>query len=414
MKIKYTTLILIALLSITGLFVACSDDDDPEDLAITSITLYGTRPEAATLDIGSVASTSDVPLDPEIHIVFSAPVDPATITTSNIYISNASVSLSANGETVIVSTDEYLTESTTYTFTITDAVKGADGEKFEGTSRNLTTVGADPNAEGMTAYWKFDGNATEYVSEVDPVVSKVGYTSDRFGVADGAALFSGSTAPGNGDVLEYTYNDAYFHESMTISFWYKADSTNFDSGSKFVYGLGVERGYFLEMHKDWIKLATSHVINPDPGAHGYGTAWTDPNGDGNADGNSIIYEYQGSMKELIMDNEWHQLVLTFDASNSVKTFYLDGEKIRQDDLNYNAENSNDNDWYLAEMGINETDGLVKNLTFGYAGATTNTATGWADYSAATNTFVGSMDDFRIYDRALSETKVQNLYNAEKN
>ncbi len=61
---------------------------------------------------------------------------------------------------------------------------------------------------------------------------------------------------------------------------------------------------------------------------------------------------------------------------------------------------------------NPVSGLVENLTLGYLASTANTATGWAIYSEATNTFKGGMDDFRLWNVALTGEQVNTLFNAE--
>ncbi len=164
----------------------------------------------------------------------------------------------------------------------------------------------------------------------------------------------------------------------------------------------------------WCKFATSHKIDPDPNKHYYGTAWTDPNGDGNV-GGKILYDFSGDMA-TVMGNKWVMLTMTFDASTSIKTIYFDGVKNMQVDLDLNS-----TEWNLADMEIaskaggtgDPIKGIDPVLTFGYFCSRANTATGWTNYSNAKNTFKGAIDDFRIFNVALTESEVADLYKSEK-
>src|SRR5699024_9136537 len=96
--------------------------------------------------------------------------------------------------------------------------------------------------------------------------------------------------------------------SRTISVWFKVDKEDYN-GSRFLMGMAAERGFFMELGSDgiaWLKLPTSHALDPDPMGHEFGINWSDPNGDG-AVGGQILYEYEGSISDLVADGEWHQL-----------------------------------------------------------------------------------------------------------
>lgn len=156
------------------------------------------------------------------------------------------------------------------------------------------------------------------------------------------------------------------------------------------------------------------MISPDPNTHYFGTAWTDPNGDGSI-GGQVLYDYTGSIKDLIGDNTWAHLVMTHDAATAIKTIYFNGVKAMQVDLD--AETT---EWYLKDLAIaDKADGtgdaiagIDPKLTLGFMCSRINTATGWSDYNTATNTFVGALDDFRIFDKALTESEVGVLYDSE--
>jgi len=200
----------------------------------------------------------------------------------------------------------------------------------------------------------------------------------------------------------------------TVNLWFKIDAADYVDG-KAMFGLATERGYFMELGGGlgWCKLATSHMLDPDPNSHYYGTAWTDPNGDGTI-GGQVIYDYTGDLS-VIMGGKWTMLTMTFDASTSLKTIYFDGVKIMQVDLDFEA-----TEWYLADMELatkadgtgDPIDGIDPVLCLGYLCSRANTATGWSDYATATNTFKGMMDDLRIFNVALTAGEVSDLYDSE--
>jgi hypothetical protein len=274
---------------------------------------------------------------------------------------------------------------------------------------------AVPQSSAQQLYLPLNNSASASVGSVTVVANTATPTADRFGTANGAMFFDGNATAGTGSIIELSGGN-FISPSMTISCWYKLDPTSFGPGSRIMFGLCTERGYFMEVAGDqaWTKLATSHALSPDPNNHYFGTAWTDPNGDG-ATNDNVLFDYMGSIADLFGGTEWHQMVMTHNAADAVKTIYVDGVKVMQVDLDANT-----TEWYLKGMGIaNQADGtgeaitgLVPNLTLGYFCSPSNTATGWSDYATSTNTWKGAMDDFRIWNVALSQTEVEALYELE--
>lgn len=415
----------VFLLGCMAVFTGCSDDSEETApaLEVETIMASGTSletGEAVSVDLNGATAAEDVPLDAVVEVGFSRGVDVATATNANFSLVTGSetVALDANtsGSVVTLTPQSELNTGTEYTLTVSDNLRAADGGSFSSLSRTFKTAGrgevTPPQAESQVAYWKLDGDAQATVGEAETVVEQVEYDTDRFGFMNSAASFNGASSPGTGDILEFSSPEGFVFPSMTTSVWFKVNPEDY-AGSRFMYGVAVERGYFMELGTDavsWMKNATSHRIDPDPANHEYGIAWTDPNGSGDT-GGPVLYNYSGSISELVADGEWHQLTITFDASTSYKTIFVDGNKIMQVDLDAET-----NEWFLKEMAIDErgVEAMIDtNLALGYAGSTQNQATGWAVYENAENTFKGMMDDFRIFNVALSESEVQNLYNAEK-
>lgn len=415
---------LFSLILIGGLiaFQGCKKED-PSDLEIVSIEAVGTSLETGnevTVDLNGATAGSDVPLDAVITITFSKDVDTQTATAANFILAGGTVdptvNVTASGTDVTITPQADLERGRVYTLTLAANIKAGDGGVFLESSRTFSTEGRQevtpPQEDHQVAYWKFDGDADATVGGFVPAFEQVSYGNDRIGFENSAASFSGAASAGQGDIIEYAANSAFISPSMTFSVWFKINSGDY-SGSRFMFGLAAERGYFMELGSDgveWMKFATSHIVNPDPQGHQYGTAWTDPNGDGTT-GGQTLYDYSGSISSLVADGEWHMLTMTFDATTSLKTIFIDGTKIMQVDLDFDT-----SEWALEDMSVNEvgvSDLIDKGFALGYAGSRDNTATDWAVYSNAENTYKGYMDDLRIFDVALTESEVDELYNAEK-
>ncbi|MCF8381267.1 MAG: Ig-like domain-containing protein [Bacteroidales bacterium] len=420
--IKY--LFVIMLIGSFIAFVGCSKDETPEALKIVSITGLGTGLEtglATTVDLNAITAADDVPLDVVITITFDKAVDASTANASNFNLNMGNdpveISVVANAEVVTITPLNDLARGKGHQLILSADILADDGGAFTATSRVFSTEGiaevVPPQQANMVVYIPFNNDAESTVGDITPVFEQLNYGSDRYGFPGSAGLFNGATAAGNGDIVEYEYNTAFLSPSMTVTTWFKINSADY-SGSRFMFGLAVERGYFMELGSGsvaWMKFATNHMLDPDPKSHVYGVSWSDPNGDG-VIGGQVLVDYLGSITDLVADDNWHQLAMTFDSNSSVKTIFIDGMVIMQLDID-----SETLEWYLSDMAINEVgveSVIDKKFAIGYAGSRDNQATGWALYANAQNTFKGYLDDFRIFNVALTEAEISQLYNDEKN
>jgi hypothetical protein len=418
---------LLGMFAFSGmLFItSCNDDDDAAPaLTIQSITATGTDLETGSSverDLNAATSADNVPVSPVIRVTFSGDVDPATATAANATLTSGGgtvpVTVAASGNTMTITPQEELNRGTDYTLTLSGNIRGTQGGSFASTTRTFRTGGraavTPPQAAAQVLYLSFDGNADSQVGDANTVFEQIAYETDRFGFTDGAANFRGATAAGNGDLVEIDAGEPLIYPSMTITTWFKLDAADYND-SRFMFGLGGERGYFMELGSGgvaWMKLATSHSLDPDPAGHGYGVSWTDPNGSGRSEG-QYIQEYEGSISALVANGEWHQLAMTFDANESIKTIYINGAVILQADID-----SDTQEWFLKDMALNsegvEDDMLDTNLALGFAAGRTNRTNDWSTYSESLRTFKGLLDDFRIFNTALTAAEIQTLYNAER-
>jgi len=114
--------------------------------------------------------------------------------------------------------------------------------------------------------------------------------------------------------------------------------------------------------------------------------------------------------------------MTVDAASQTKTFYINGVKWAS--FQWIASGA---DWLFSDLSLktenndgSPIDGIEGSLALGFAGSSTNTATGWADYTTTlANTaenkkfFKGAIDQFRIFSVALTDAEIETLYNNEQ-
>ncbi len=409
-SIKILTLLIIA----GGLtFTSCKKNDTAPAISLASIT-------SGITDLNGAVPATGVTISDNIIVVLSTNVDAATATTANITLMRGSVSvpiaITVSGSTITIDPTDNLLTGTTYTLSLNN-LKSDQAQSLAAISVSFTTAGVGldtpPQKDSQVMYLQLNGDVTDITGNATASFQQVGFTTDRFGTANGAASFAGAATPGTGDIVELT-GSTFINPSTTISVWFQVDPANYASGSKIMFGIATERGYFMELSAfdGWMKLATSHKVNPDPNSHYFGTAWTDPNGSGTHAG--ALAEYTGSIKDFL-GTTWHQLTMTYDASTEIKTIYVD------DIIMLEVSLANPPEWSLTDLAIaNQADGtgavvggIDPVLTLGFLCSRANTATGWSDYSTATNTFKGALDDMRIWNKALTASEVATLYTSEK-
>jgi len=218
--------------------------------------------------------------------------------------------------------------------------------------------------DGLVAYYPFNGNANdESGNGNNGTVNGAALTTDRFGNANSAYSFEGVN-----DYIEVgDSNSLDLSSQFTLSVWInqKGNSTT---------------GYRIV---DKTTAGKNDGYNFDT----YGSA------ECNASDKGHRMRLTGGIKNSCANtdyslNEWHHLAVTF--SNGTATYWLDG--------------SNDGS---GNHGANIT---VNNLTLriGAPHIGCNGSCGLYEY------FYGMIDDIRIYNRALSESEIQELYQEGSN
>jgi hypothetical protein len=450
-----TRSLILSFLLIAGLafMSGCKDDETPEFTLVSLATDGG-------LNLAGATQATDVPEDALIIATFSSEVDMTTATKANFMVETtdggvqADYSLAANGAVVTLTPTSGWDGGTEFTVDLSSGIAGTNGANYSGNSLSFRTSGIFiPQLDAMVLFLSFDNQAAEDELGLQTVttVNTLSYAEDRRGTADAAAYFNGE-----GNLVEVAYAADLIPPSATISFWLKTDLSDYDGGagtglpqSRFVMGLAAEKGYFLEMGRRsndpmsdafdelYLKLGTNQVnIGNNAATVPSATAWTEVNSQVNVNyAAGVTSGFNYGIDQLtedppnrgyvtsVVDGEWIHLVMTVDATAQEKSVYVNGFKWVTfkwlssgfdwllADLIYKDKQDNGSDWPLTIDG---------NLALGSACSQANKATGWCDWVTmdaadpeAKKFFKGSLDQFRIFNVALSATEVAALYNNEK-
>ena len=457
MKIKNLKFTYFFLLAIGLVLVACDKDDEPKvDPTFSLVSL-----EADGIDLAGVTAAVDVPERAVITATFSSEVDATTATKANFDVTNtgdsqqADYTVSASGSTVTLTPADRWDPGSQFSISLSSSIKGTNGVSYGGNNLSFRTEGIFiPNEESQVLAIDFDGEtATDEASGLTvTTVGTLTYTEDRRGTPNAAAFFNGE-----GNLVEIAADPKLINPSTTISFWFKTDLADYDGGdgtgspqTRFMMGLGVEKGYFLEIgrrSKDptadafgeiFLKYATDHVNIGNNGATvPKATAWSELNSQINVNYSPDDEQYNGwsfAIDELQEDppnrsyitdqvmGKWTHLVMVIDAAAQTKTFFVNGRKWATFQWA-----SSGADWLFSDLSLktenndgSPMEGIEGSLALGFAGSSTNTATGWADYNKTLSNpaenkkfFKGAIDQFRIFDTPLSDEDVLSLYENEK-
>lgn len=219
----------------------------------------------------------------------------------------------------------------------------------------LTTATAADFTDGLVAYYPFNGNANDETGNgYNGAVSNAVLTADRWGLTAGAYSFNGTDAGIQiGNQPEFN-----FKGDFTLSVWVRATKPQL---AKYVVG----------------KHSASQ-----PNAYGLGT-------DDSGRMYAFLHNADSSARPEIRnvgpvldDGRWHHLVAVFERSVSLRG-YLDGVQIG-----------------VSDSITNHTNPL------------TNAYPLWVGRIASGQYFSGNIDDVRIYNRALSASELQHLYEFE--
>ncbi|MEX0986054.1 MAG: Ig-like domain-containing protein, partial [Bacteroidales bacterium] len=354
---KLNVLISMVLISGFALFSGC--DKTPDTFTLESLT-------AGDINLAGVTAATDVPGDAVIKAVFSYDLDPATVTKANIAItlteddSAVDYTLATGGDSVMITPTEGWPDGSQFTIDLSSNIMGMNEVAYAGNSLTFRTSGIFvPQKDQQVLFISFDNETIEDEAGTHTVteVLDVTFEADRRGTAGSAGYFDGE-----GSIVEVGAADDLISGSITYSVWFKTALTNYDGGSgtgypqtRFMFGLGAERGYFLEMGRRsndptsdgfqeiFYKLGSNHVnVGNNAEAVPEATAWTELNSQINVNfeaGVQAGWSYgvdqllntndplnRTYLSDMTM-NKWTHFVWTVDANAQTKTIYINGTKM---------------------------------------------------------------------------------------
>ena len=209
---------------------------------------------------------------------------------------------------------------------------------------------------GLVGWWPFNGNANdESGNGNNGTVTGATLTTDRFGVANGAYGFNGVNCCGTPDpVQEIVVSNQILNlgQNFTISCWMSSSTVGKFQQLLFFAGAAVE-------------LNNEHVPSKLTYAVGPGTSW------------DLLYA-QGTTSNF-QNNIWYHVIFT--KVGTLYSLYLNGSL--EGSTSVSASSS-----YTQTIGLR-----IGSLAGGH------------------EVFKGSLDDFGIWNRALSPTEISGLQNA---
>ncbi|WP_276500110.1 LamG domain-containing protein [Terrimonas pollutisoli] len=175
-------------------------------------------------------------------------------------------------------------------------------------------------------------------------------------------------------------------QSFTVAFWFKHDGVPNDGQAQFVFALPSTIGHWSG--------GTMFLLLDHPGAGATNElavlkfVAVDKN---NADG---WFEWKDANRiPGIQDNNWHHLAFVYDQVSSKMTLYIDGT----------AHSYTPDWWGGSHGGINMDATKAGTLKIG---GRPKEDLGWG------KSFLGGLDQFRLYNTALTAAEVANLYNGK--
>lgn len=240
----------------------------------------------------------------------------------------------------------------------TTILAGANQYGCDSTIITQTSLYNPISNEGLVAYYTFDGNAQDMSGyNNDGVVNGATLTTDRFGMVNKAYSFDGNDWIRHTDSIASNVSSSNF----TVSTWIKRTQAAINTNTlQPIFGKqensGNYRGYLLRfLQDDRLEFITNY-------AQWYGNG-------------SVISTTN------ITDTEWHHIVAVLNGQEGKIKIYKDGSIIG------------------SASGSNQYD--LNTLTHLYIGKQGN----------VNEYFIGNISDFHLYNRALSDTEIQALYNA---
>lgn len=193
----------------------------------------------------------------------------------------------------------------------------------------------------------------------------------------------------NGYVVYPSANDFKKSTSFTVAFWLKRNGPNAaGGGTAFAFGLSTNKDIWTRMDMFLLFEDAGNPSSTDLAAAKFylRDQW---------------FEFVGDKRlPNVLNNQWHQLVFSFDATTSTLKTYIDGAEFTGVPAGFGKFN---NDGGIPDFS--QSAGIVVGGPGHYAVG--KTPDGWM------GNFGGAIDQFRLYGVALNAADVQSLYASKK-
>lgn len=213
--------------------------------------------------------------------------------------------------------------------------------------------------EGLVDWWPLDGNATNFAGDNDGAIEGCLPAENRFGEASKALFFDGQ----DDRVSLDTFFGGQQMPAVSYSLWFNSVGS---SDEQFLSG---KEGFWRTIY---IRLTSANDIRFGGTSQG-------------------VYFGVTSDEQAFELDTWHHLVVTFE--DAIITLFLDGNQIAQ-----GASTANLLDYQFYAAG--------NSTATNYFGAIHPVSSGLVHF------FNGKMDDFGLWDRALTEEEITALYNIQ--
>ena len=222
----------------------------------------------------------------------------------------------------------------------------------------VTTMAQVPSyvlTNGLIGYFGFNNNGNDQITSSVPSSNSASTTTDRFGNLNSAYQFGGS------NVIKYTnsshplFNVGNTYQTFTMNFWVKPTVT----GNGFILGAFRGWGWFVQLDNN--KVNFSYISSYSPAV-----IWTSLTSNSN-----------------IIQNTWQMITIT--RTGTANSVFINGVL---DNTAYGP-----NIWVFINSTWNNM-----NCWFGANGQDNNSY------------FIGDIDDVGIWNRALSQQEITDLYN----
>jgi hypothetical protein len=241
--------------------------------------------------------------------------------------------------------------------------------------------------EHLMGYWKFNGNPNDSSGNGNNGLLRTNWTgnsattavdggtlpqlvADRYGHANSAYYFD------KGATIEVPYTSALNPKNITISLWCKTDIIS--NGGDYMIALDRWWGYKFNLQTSNFLYFTIF--------HSYPNTW--------------VMDNDGGSNSAVPLGSWVHVAVTFDNASGTAKFYFKGKPVQT---------------LTNKTGppITLTNGY--NITIGNELAKANynmTDSNSPDYYYGPDYFIGSLDDIRFYNTALTDNEILSIFTME--